>query len=41
VAGFIRYYLENVNSLIHKVGYFPASADTLAKSLADLDAALK
>lgn len=29
VAGFIYYYLENVNSVVTKVGYFPASEEAL------------
>ena len=30
VAAFIRYYIENVNSVIAEVGYFPASASAAA-----------
>ena len=41
VAGFIRYYLENVNGLVSQVGYFPASQTALDEGLAALDAALK
>lgn len=41
VAGFIKYYLDNVNALIAKVGYFPASAASLADSLAAWNAALE
>ena len=29
VASFINYYLTNVNDLVSKVGYFPASAEAL------------
>jgi ABC-type phosphate transport system substrate-binding protein len=32
VAAFIRFYLDNVNSVITEVGYFPASYDTLNES---------
>ncbi len=41
VAGFISYYLENVNDLIGTVGYFPASEEALNTGIADLDNALK
>ncbi len=41
VGAFIRYYIENVNSLIEKVGYFPASQARLDEGLAALDAAMK
>jgi phosphate transport system substrate-binding protein len=41
VAGFIRYYLENVDGLVSKVGYFPASQEALDEGMAALDAALK
>lgn len=40
VAGFIRYYLENVNDLIATVGYFPASAEALQASLEAWNAAV-
>lgn len=32
VAAFISYYLQNVDSVIGKVGYFPAPAEALAQS---------
>lgn len=41
VAAFVRYYLEYVNDVIGKVGYFPASAENLAESKAALEEALK
>ena len=40
VAAFVRFYLENVNSVISEVGYFPASEEALAESVALLDYAL-
>ena len=40
VAGFIYYYIENVNSLVARVGYFPASDQALADDLAAWKAAV-
>jgi phosphate transport system substrate-binding protein len=34
VADFIRYYIDNVNSVISQVGYFPASASAFAANRA-------
>jgi phosphate transport system substrate-binding protein len=39
VAGFIQYYLQNVNRLIGDVGYFPASAATLNRAVLNYIAA--
>lgn len=33
VAGFINYYLTNVNSIVTEVGYFPASDDAIMASM--------
>jgi len=39
VAGFIAYYLENVNTVITKVGYFPASEAAMKENQAALEKA--
>ncbi|GAP08589.1 phosphate binding protein [Anaerolinea thermolimosa] len=41
VAAFIRYYLENVNSVISKVGYFPVSQETADKNMQLWEEAMK
>jgi len=41
VAGFIAYFLANVNDVITEVGYFPASQAALDESVKALEAALK
>ena len=41
VAAFINFYLNRVNEVIGKVGYFPASDAALAESKTALEAALK
>ncbi len=41
VAAFVRFYLENVNSVISEVGYFPASEEALAESKRLLEQALQ
>lgn len=41
VAYFIKYFLENVNGVIGRVGYFPASPETLSASLAAWSDAMK
>jgi phosphate transport system substrate-binding protein len=40
-AAFLNYYLENVNTYVDETGYIEAQPDVLAKSKADLAAALK
>ena len=40
-AGFVQYYLDNVNSFVDETGYIEATPDVLAKSKADLTAALQ
>ena len=40
-AAFVQYYLDNVNSFVDETGYIEAAVDILAKSKADLAAALK
>jgi phosphate transport system substrate-binding protein len=40
-AAFIQYYLDNVNTYVDETGYIEAAPDVLAKSKADLAAALK
>jgi len=40
-AAFVQYYLDNVNTYVDETGYIEATADILAKSKADLAAALK
>ena len=41
VEAFVRYFLENVNTYVDETGYIEAQPDVLAKSKADLEAALK
>ncbi len=41
VAAFINFYLTNVNAVIGGVGYFPAPADALTKSVEAFMAAMK
>ena len=40
-AAFVQYYLDNVNTYVDETGYIEATPDVLAKSKADLAAALK
>ena len=40
-AAFVRYYLDNVNTYVDETGYIEATPDVLAKSKADLAAALQ
>jgi phosphate transport system substrate-binding protein len=40
-AAFVQYYLANVNTYVDETGYIEATADILAKSKADLAAALE
>ena len=40
-AAFVQYYLDNVNTYVDETGYIEASPDVIAKSKADLAAALK
>lgn len=41
VAGYIRYYLENVTDLVETVGYYPAPQEIIQAGLAAVDEALK
>lgn len=41
VAAFIRYYIENVTSVIDQVGYFPVSQETTNKNMQLWEEALK
>jgi phosphate transport system substrate-binding protein len=41
LAGFVQYYLDNVNKYVDETGYIEALPDVLAKSKTDLAAALK
>jgi len=40
-AAFVQYYLDNVNTYVDETGYIEASPEVIAKSNADLAAALK
>jgi len=40
-AAFVRYYLDNVNTFVEETGYIAALPDVLAKSKADLAAAIQ
>lgn len=41
VADFVTYYLETVNDLIESVGYIPAPEETIAESMATVEAAIE